>query len=93
VSAEFDFRQTGPQSWDIVVEAERETLVLSHGGNALACDGVAMELPPEQEYDTMYRRFAELVRGGMSEADLAPLIIVADAFLCGEIRQTEPFHY
>jgi D-galactose 1-dehydrogenase len=35
----------------------------------------------------LYAHFAELVRGHRSDVDIAPLQLVADAFLCG--RRTE----
>lgn len=91
ISAEFDFRQTGPQSWDIVVETEQGQLLLSHGGNELAISGVAQTVSTEEEYPSLYRRFAALVGQGQSDVDLAPLRLVADAFLTGRTRFTEPF--
>ncbi|MEH3148753.1 MAG: Gfo/Idh/MocA family oxidoreductase [Methylobacterium frigidaeris] len=91
VRAVFDWRQTGPQSWDIRVETGDGTLVLSRGGAALAIDGVAQALPPEAEYRGLYDRFAALIRAGESDVDLRPLIHVADAFLLGERRSVEPF--
>ena len=92
VGAEFDFRQTGPQSWDIRVETRTGELVLGHGGNVLSIDGKVQPALPEQEYPTLYRRFVELVGAGQSDVDLAPLRLVADAFMCGELVKVEPYH-
>lgn len=83
IDADFDFRQTGPPRWDIVVEADEGTMLLSHGGNILTVNGVAAALATPQEYPALYRRFAALVAQGLSEVDLAPLRLVADAFLIG----------
>lgn len=91
IEAVFDFRQTGPQSWDIAVEADDGALLLSEGGAKLAVGGVAQALPPEGEYPAMYRHFVELVRNGRSDVDLSPLRLVADAFLCGRFQPTDPF--
>lgn len=91
VEAAFDFRQTGPQTWDIVLEAEDGRAVLSEGGAKLTLDGVAQPAAPEAEYRALYRRFVELVRRGAREVDLAPLQLVADAFLCGRYLTTDPF--
>ncbi|GJE73400.1 Gfo/Idh/MocA family protein [Methylorubrum podarium] len=91
IRAEFDWRQTGRQTWDIRVETEDGTLLLSQGGNALAIDGVAQGLEPEGEYRGLYDRFAELVRAGESDVDLRPLTHVADAFLRGRRRPVEAF--
>jgi D-galactose 1-dehydrogenase len=91
VSAEFDFLQTGPQSWDVAVETDAGTLTLSLGGGAMVIDGVSQNLAPAGEYPGLYSRFAELVEARAIDADLSPLRLVADAFLCGERRIVEPF--
>jgi len=91
IHATFDWRQTGPQTWDIRVETEDGTLVLSKGGAVLTLDGRDQTLPPEAEYRGLYDRFAALVRSGASDVDLNPLIHAADAFLRGERRSVEAF--
>ncbi|GJE49237.1 L-arabinose 1-dehydrogenase (NAD(P)(+)) [Methylobacterium tardum] len=91
IRAVFDWRQTGPQTWDIRVETEDGVLVLSRGGAVLTIDGRDQPLPPEAEYRGLYDRFAALVRSGASEVDLNPLTHVADAFLRGERRLVEAF--
>jgi D-galactose 1-dehydrogenase len=91
IAAELDWRQTGPQTWDIVIDSAGGTLVLSHGGNQLAIGGVAQAVGEEAEYQGLYRRFVDLVRAGRSDVDLAPLQIVADAFLCSRSRATDAF--
>jgi D-galactose 1-dehydrogenase len=91
VEAVFDFRQTGPQTWDIVLETDHGALTLSEGGGKLSVDAAPQATPLEGEYPAMYRRFVELVRSGRSDVDLAPLRLVADAFLSGRYLRTEPF--
>jgi D-galactose 1-dehydrogenase len=91
VSAEFDFRQSGPQSWDIVVASDRGSLLLAEGGNNWAVDGVVQPVGVRAEYPELYRHFLRLVREGASDVDVAPLRLVADAFLNGKVRSTEPF--
>ncbi|WP_019397719.1 Gfo/Idh/MocA family protein [Pseudoxanthomonas sp. GW2] len=90
--AEFDWRQTGPQSWDIEAETGAGTMLLSHGGARLAVNGQVVHAEPEQEYPELYRHFARLVRAGESDVDLAPLRHVADAFMLGRRVVVEPFH-
>lgn len=92
IDADFDFRQTGPQSWDIEVVSGGSTLCLGSGGNSLAIDGIPLKAGPEGEYRSMYREFVDLVRSGKSNVDLSPLQIVADAFLRGHTSIVEPFH-
>jgi predicted dehydrogenase len=91
IEAEFDFRQTGPQIWEIRLVADDGALTLSEGGARLEIDAAPQAVPLAGEYSAMYRRFVELVRARRSEVDLAPLRLVADAFLCARHRSVEPF--
>ncbi|MHA6684113.1 Gfo/Idh/MocA family protein [Mesorhizobium sp. A556] len=92
LGADFDWRQTGPQRWDILAETDAGSMVLSGGGSTLAVDGRTVHEEPEAEYPTLYKRFAEIVRGGTSDVDLAPLRHVADAFMLGKREVVEAFH-
>jgi predicted dehydrogenase len=91
IEAVFDFRQTGPQTWDIAFLAEEGAMLLSEGGEKLSIDGVAQPLAGQGEYPALYAHFLELVRAGRSDADTAPLKLVADAFLRARRRRTEAF--
>jgi D-galactose 1-dehydrogenase len=91
IRAEFDFRQTGPQTWDIVVETDAGRLILSSGGARLAQDDRMLVDEKKSEYSGIYRRFIELIARGRSDVDLAPLQHVADAFMLGRRRDVEPF--
>ena len=92
VAMELDWLQTGPQSWDILAETKAGSMVLSGGGARLSVDGKAIHEAPEAEYPMLYKRFAELIRTGSSDADLAPLRHVADAFMLGKRNVVEAFH-
>jgi D-galactose 1-dehydrogenase len=86
VEAELDFLHEGRQRWDIDVQTDGGELRLTDGGAHLTVDGepisvAATENPLHGEYEALYRRFAQLIRTGESEVDLAPLRHVADAFL------------
>jgi len=91
IAAEFDWRQTGPQTWDIVVDTDGGSLRLADGGNRMFVDGAERRLPPEGEYPALYARFARLIAEGRSDVDVAPLRLVADAFLAGRRTATEAF--
>ncbi|MGY8664004.1 Gfo/Idh/MocA family oxidoreductase [Bradyrhizobium sp. UFLA05-109] len=91
ITAEFDFRQTGPQSWDIVAETDQGRMTLSGGGARMAVDGKALAEEPEAEYRGLYRRFVELAATGESDVDLTPFRLVADAFMLGKRNVVEPF--
>ncbi|UQR66326.1 Gfo/Idh/MocA family oxidoreductase [Bradyrhizobium sp. C-145] len=91
ISAEFDFRQTGPQSWDVLVETDQGRLTLSGGGRRMAIDGKTVAEAPDEEYRELYRRFVDLAATCASDVDLAPLRLVADAFLLGKRTIVEAF--
>jgi D-galactose 1-dehydrogenase len=95
VTADFDWRQEGPQTWDIEVETPGGPLALRMGGNVLEIDGkpVAGESTIMGEYPALYARMAELVSTGTSDVDLAPMVHVADAMTLGERIVVEPFDF
>jgi D-galactose 1-dehydrogenase len=94
LTAAFDWRQTGDQTWTITAEtAEGETLELAFGGSKLSVDGVLVEEQPMEEYEAIYRRFATLLDAGESDMDGAPFQLVSDAFLVGRRRAVEAFNW
>ena len=93
LTAELDWRQTGPQTWDIAIEtASGRQLKLSKGGARLEVDGVLAVEEPPQEYEDIYARFAGLLREKRSLVDATPLKLVADCFLMGRRIATDSFH-
>lgn len=95
VTADFDWRQEGPQTWDITVETDRGQLALRMGGNVLEIDGKPMagQNTIMGEYPALYARMADLVAKGQSEVDLAPMVHVADAMTLGQRVTVDPFHF
>ncbi len=92
LTADFDWRQTGDQTWEIAVDLVDGTrLRLTGGGTTLAADGSVVEDAPRHEYDRIYARFAGLLYAGTSLVDMAPFELVADAFLVGRREEVEPF--
>ena len=91
IHMDLDWRQTGPQSWDIAVETDAGTLKLSQGGAVLHLPG-STDHGEDVEYPGLYSRFAALIRGGRSDVDTDPLRLVADAFLRGRRETTDAFH-
>jgi D-galactose 1-dehydrogenase len=92
VHAEFDWLQTGKQSWDIIAETEAGRMELNEGGSKLSIDGELKFSAPEAEYPALYRRFAEIIKAGTSDVDLAPLRHVADAFMLGKRKVVDAFY-
>jgi D-galactose 1-dehydrogenase len=91
IHASFDFRQTGPQSWDIHFETDKGPITLSLGGARLADGKQVLVDEKEAEYPGLYQRFVELASEGICEVDLAPQQLVADAFMLGLRHAVEPF--
>ena len=67
--------------------------MLTEGGAKLAVDGQEVQTAPAKEYPCLYARFAELLDKAESDVDLRPFELVADAYLCGEREQVEPFSF
>ena len=95
ITADFDWRQTGPQTWDIVVETDAGPMALRMGGNRLEIGGVQVsgEDSIMGEYPALYARMAILVKTGAQDVDLAPMVHVADAFSLGRRRQVVAFAF
>lgn len=94
IAMDLDFRQEGPQHWDIEVETDDGTLLLSKGGSVLTIDGkeaLAHDADLHGEYPGLYHRFGAIVRAGVSDVDVSPLRAVADVFLRGRHISVEPF--
>lgn len=91
-AARMDWRNVEDEQWTIRVgTAEGQTVELSDGGARLRIDGADQPVAGDDEYPSLYRRFAALIAAGESEVDREPLRIVADAFLIGRREATEPF--
>ena len=91
IEAAFDFRQTGPQTWDIHVVTDKGHLSLTQGGRRLLINDELIVDEEEREYAGLYNHFVELVASGRSDVDIAPLRQVADAFLYGHREATDAF--
>ena len=91
ITMDLDWRQTGPQTWDIRVETDQGPLVLARGGASLSLPHGATAHFEDHEYPQLYARFHELIRRGDSDVDIAPFRLVADAFLLGRREATEAF--
>jgi D-galactose 1-dehydrogenase len=93
VSAEFDWRQEGPQTWDIEIATDSGLLKLSAGGAKLAIDGKPVAEGPDREYAALYKNMLALVDTGKSDVDLSPMVHVADAFMLGRRMTVAPFFF
>lgn len=93
VTADFDWRQTGPQTWEITVETDAGQVVLTEGANRGTAAGQSLAETPLGEYPALYARMATLVTKVTSDVDLAPLVHVADAMTLGRRKQVATFAF
>ena len=95
ISADFDFRQLGPQTWDMEFATDAGPMALRMGGNLLEIGGrvVAGKDDIHGEYPALYARMAQLVRTGGSDLDLSPMMLTADAFLLGRRNRVAAFDF
>jgi D-galactose 1-dehydrogenase len=91
IEAAFDWRQTGPQTWEIRIETDAGRVTVASGGRRLIHGERTLVDAEKQEYPVIYQRFLELIANGVSDVDLSPLVHVADAFMLGRRRDVDPF--
>ena len=91
IEVELDFLQTGPQTWDIAIETDNGRSLLSKGGSIMYVDGKRVVEAVDHEYPRLYAHFERLVRERRIDVDIAPLRLVADAFLNGRRVTVAPF--
>ena len=94
LSATFDWRHSGPPTWEIDIETANGTkLKLAKGGSCLEIEDQPPFVGPENEYPDIYRSFAALIQSGQAKVDSTPFQLVADAFMVGRRIETEPFNF
>ncbi len=92
MTADFDWRQTGEQTWDIeIVTDDGLELALRRGGTVLEVGGAVILKAPMEEYELIYERFSGLLRTGTSVTDLSPLQLVNDILMLAKPVVTEAF--
>ena len=92
LTMELDWRHSGGEAWTIeVVTGDGLRVALLDGGTRLELDGQAEDTPGLGEYPALYAQFVDLIDERRSHVDLAPLRLVADAFLLGRRTLIEPF--
>jgi L-arabinose 1- dehydrogenase len=92
IRMDLNFRHTGTESWDIEVQTDDGTLLLSRGASVLQINGQGIAVAQATEYSRLYAHFAALIGERRSDTDTTPLTLVADAFLCGRRVEVEAFN-
>jgi D-galactose 1-dehydrogenase len=83
ILAHFDFLHAGPKTRNIDIDTDEGRLLLSRGGALMHINGNAIVIGENHEYPHLYNEFETLIRERRSDVDVAPLRLVADAFLNG----------
>ena len=92
LTAELDWRPTSELGWNIEVEThDGLQLALRKGGTELYAGGALKVAAPSEEYEAIYRHFADLLKTGRSHIDPAPLQLVSDCFMLGRQVATAAF--
>jgi D-galactose 1-dehydrogenase len=94
MSAVFDWRQRGEQTWDIDIKT-RDGLVmkLSKGGSVLHINSKLILEAKLEEYEMIYAKFARLLKSGKSETDYSPLQLECDAFMLAKPVVVDKFEW
>ena len=91
-AAVMDWRGDCEEQWAICLKTQSGRIIdISQGGAKLAIDNVQQLLPEHDEYQGIYREFAQVVKTRRCRVDREPLRIVADCFLVGTREMVEDF--
>ncbi len=94
LSADFDWREQGDEKWHMTLTlGDGRPARLFKGGAALSVEGKPVVDVPMEEYQRIYRRFAELLDRRESDVEATPLRLVADAMLVGARLTTDAFNW
>jgi hypothetical protein len=94
IQLDLDFLHCGIHHWDIDMETDLGALKLVAGGGRVLVGGASVPADAgnlDDEYPSIYRRFAELVACGQTEVDVRAMQVVADIFLIAKHVSVEPF--
>jgi D-galactose 1-dehydrogenase len=82
LSAVFDWRQKGEQTWEIEIGTKDGLkLHLKNGGSVLVVNGEIVKEAVLHEYEDIYAKFARLLKAKKSHVDASPLQLVSDCFM------------
>lgn len=97
ISAEFEWRHEGLQTWAFEIGTNDGSLILNEGGAKLQINGVEQSQPASAalagEYPRLYGNLAQLIANGESDVDTSPMRHVADAFTLGSRKVVPAFNF
>jgi predicted dehydrogenase len=91
-TADFDWRHSGEEAWNILVTlADGTEVKLVEGGSKLFVGGALESSGGAGEYPSLYAEFVDLIDERRSHVDVRPLRLVADAYLSATRSAVEAF--
>lgn len=92
MEAHMDWGINGPDQREIRLTTQcGHSLALLDSGARLEIDGAVVLQTTRSEYPALYARFADLIRRGQSDIDLAPLKMTLDALAIGRRQRIPAF--
>ena len=94
MSAVFDWRQRGEQTWQIeLATSEGMKMKLTHGGSVLYINDKLIIEAKLEEYERIYAKFAKLLKAKKSDTDPAPLQLICDAYMLAKPVVVKKFEW
>jgi D-galactose 1-dehydrogenase len=94
LSAVFDWRQKGEQTWEIEIGTrDGMRMHLKNGGSVLVIDGRTVHEAVLHEYEDIYAKFARLLKAKKSDVDASPLQLISDCFMLGKPVVVQAFQW
>ena len=94
MSAVFDWRQRGEQTWDIDLKTKDGIdMKLSKGGSVLHVNGKLVLEAKLKEYEMIYAKFARLLKAKKSDTDYSPLQLECDIFMLAKPVVVKTFEW
>lgn len=93
ISASFDWRAQAEPEWSIRFTTDDATAGLEKGGAELLVNDDLHARGEDNEYPSLYARFAHFIAAKESDVDLRPLRHVADAFMIGRRTTVDAFDW
>ena len=93
ITAELDWLQEGDQTWEIKLDTDSGSVLLTEGGNRCFINGTEVSGTTTDEYPALYIEMTRLVEQGKSDVDVSPMMHVADAMTLGRRVTVAPFSF
>ncbi len=94
MSAVFDWRQRGEQTWNIDLKtSDGMEMNFTNGGSVLSINGKLVIKAKLEEYEMIYAKFAKLLKARKSDTDATPLQLICDAYMLAKPKVVQKFQW